>query len=236
MPTTRISLKDAGAYFDSRGPLATKLKAAASKGLLSAALRAKRDIVARVIPALGGRKPVDRGIYRAGWQVEKLPDGAAIYNPVPTAAMIEDGVPAGNVVASTKAHIALAEWVQRKLGGRRKSVSVDAMRASTRNVNAAKEKFDKAKESWTERSKKAIAKGKPSPPRPKPPPALSNKGRMKNDFGFAWDIAGAILAAMKRRGIFNNGQGFKVLGGYMRASMPSVIREEVERELRKVTE
>lgn len=235
MPTTRISLKDAGDYFASRGPLATQLKAAATKGLLSAALRAKRDIVARVIPALGGQKPVDRGIYRAGWQVERMPDGAAIYNPVPTASFIEYGVPAGNVVASTKAHVALAEWVQRKLGGRGKAVSVGAMRASSQQVNAAKAKFDKAKATWTERSKKAIANGKPAPPRPKAPAALTGKGRMKHDFGFAWGVAGAILGAMKKRGIFNRGQGFRILENYMRSTMPAVAREEMAREMNKVT-
>lgn len=228
-----LNIKDAGSYFAPSGPLMAKMKAAAVKGLFSAALRAKRDIVARVIPSLGSHKPIDRGIYRAGWQVQKLPTGAAIYNAVPTAAMIEYGVPAGNVVASTKAHIALAEWVQRKLGGKRGRVTVDKARASGNAVNVAKEKFDKAKASWTLRSKKALEKGKPPPPRPKAPGALTSKGRMKLDFGFAWGVAGAILAAMKKRGIFNRGSGLKVLDGYTKNILPGVIREEVGKEITK---
>ncbi len=171
MPTTRLSLKDAQVYFDSKGPLANELRAAASKGLFSAALRAKRDIVSRVIGNLGARKPVDRGIYRAGWQVERLPNGAAIYNAVPTAVLVEDGVKGSNVVASTKAHVALAEWVRRKLGG------------------------------------------------------LSEKE--------AWGVAGAILGAMKKRGIFNRGTGFGILKNYTRSTLPSVIKEECEREIAK---
>lgn len=230
-----VNLKDAPSYFSATGPLAAKMKQAALKGIFSAALRAKRDIVARVIPQLGGQKPIDRGIYRAGWQVQKLPNGAAIYNAVPTASLIEYGVPAGNVVASNKAHIALAEWVQRKLGGKRggKPVSVGAMRGTTQKVNEAKQKFDQAKKTWTERSKSAMAKGKPQPPRPKAPGVLTSTGRMKHDFGFAWGVAGAILGAMKKRGIFNRGQGLRVLENYSRSALPVVVREEMEREIAK---
>jgi len=228
-----LSLKDAGAYFDRKGPFAEKMKVAAAKGLLSAALQAKRDIVARVIPALGGQKPVDRGIYRAGWQVQRLPTGAAIYNAVPTASLVEYGVPANNVVASTKAHVALAEWVQRKLGGRRGRVTVDAQRGSAQSVNKAKEKFDKAKATWTARSKAAIARGAPAPPQPTRPAALSGKARMKHDYGFAWEIAGAILGAMRKRGIFNRGSGLRVLENYTRSTLPGVVKREVEREIAK---
>lgn len=236
MAIQRISLKDAQVYFSPRGPLAAQLKGGALKGLLSAALRAKRDLVAREIPALGGQKPVDRGIYRAGWQVQKTPRGAVLYNPVPHASFIEFGVPASNVVASYKAHVALAEWVQRKLGGKRKGVKVEAARAQTASVNAAKEKYDQAKKTWTLRSKKAMAKGKPSPPQPKAPSILTSKGRMKHDFGYAWQVAGAILGAMKKRGIFGRGQGLRILEKYARAALPSVVREEVEREMKRAVE
>jgi hypothetical protein len=94
-----------------------EMRAAALKGIFSAALRAKNDIVTKVIPQKDPA-PVDKGIYRAGWQVEKLRTGAAIYNPVPYAAAIEYGVSAGNVVFSNKFQKMLAEWVNRKLGGR----------------------------------------------------------------------------------------------------------------------
>lgn len=168
-----ITLKDAaGRYFDGTGPLAAKLRQAAHKGLFSAALRMKRDIVTKVIPAKDPQ-PIDRGIYRAGWQVERLKDGAAVYNSTPHAAMVEFGVAAARVVLSTKAHLALTEWVHRKLGYETKR---------------------------------------------------------------AWQIAGAILHAMKARGIFARGRGLRVMEGYVATSLPAVIREEVERELRKVTE
>jgi hypothetical protein len=112
-----ISLREAGVYFGPDGPLSKKLKAGAVKGLLSAALRAQQDIIARVIPSMAPHMPVDRGTYKAGWQVEKMPYGAALYNAVPHAAYIEYGVGATKVVPSYKAHKNIAEWAQRKLGG-----------------------------------------------------------------------------------------------------------------------
>lgn len=240
------------------GKLSKELKVAASKGLFSAALRAKRDLVSRVIPNLMP-PPVDRGIYRAGWQVQRLPNGAAIYNPLPHARFIENGVPAGNVVLSNKAQKALAEWVQRKLGGRRKAPPKPSVKTrvgdlarklvgkglsarkkfardnTSDSVNKAKARFDKAKASWEKRAKKAQAKGKAAPARPRPPAALSGGGRLKGDGGYAWQIAGAILHSLKRRGIFRGGKGFGVLTKYTDAHLPGIIREEVERELAKVT-
>lgn len=229
-----LTLKDAQVYFSSSGELGQKLREAAKKGLFSAALRAKRDIVSRVIPSMGGQKPIDRGIYRAGWQVARLPTGAAIYNPVPHAAFVENGVPPGNSALSGKVQMALAEWVQRKLGGRRKGVSVDAMRKTSQSVNKAKERFEKSKATWAVRAKKARERGAPEPPKPKPPAILSSKGRIKHDFGAAWEIAGAIMHAMHKRGIFARGKGLRVLETYARATLPSVIKQEVERELAKV--
>ena len=170
MSSVKISLTDAISYFDKNGPLALEMRAAAIKGIFSAALRAKRDIVTKVIPEKDP-KPVDRGIYRAGWQVEKLKDGAAIYNATLYAAAIEYGVSAGNVVFSNKFQKALAEWVQRKLG-----------------ASGPKE---------------------------------------------AWRVAGAILHALKTRGIFRRGAGLRVLEGYSKNTLPAVLREEVTREIEK---
>ena len=168
-----ISLKDAGVYFGPDGPLAKRMRAGAVKGLLSAALRAQQDIVARVIPSLSPHMPVDRGTYKAGWQVQKMPDGAAIYNPVPHAVFIEYGIEATKVIPSFRAHKNIAEWAQRKLGG------LDAKKA--------------------------------------------------------WEVAGAILWSMRRKGIFNRGRGFRVLENYSRNVLPGSIKREVERELAKVT-
>ena len=232
-----MTLRQAANFFGASGELAAKMRMGAMRGVLSAALRAKRDIVARVIPQLAGHKPIDRGIYRAGWQVQKLPKGAAIYNAAPTASFIEYGVPAGNVVASNKAHMALAEWVQRKLGGGRgKAVSVGAARGNAQSVNLAKAKYDKAKATWTERAKRSRERGTPEPPKPNPPAAINNKARLKHDFGFAWGVAGAILGAMKKRGIFNRGGGLKVLTNYTANVLPEVMRQEIDREVAKALE
>ena len=116
MPT--YTIKEAANFFGRDGKVAEQLRVAARKGLISAANRAKAQLVTREIPQ-AVPPPIDKRIYAAGWQTEALPKGAAIYNATPYAAAIEEGVPAGNVVLSTKMHVAIAEWVQRKLGGGR---------------------------------------------------------------------------------------------------------------------
>ena len=117
MAATRvINLKDAVPYFSANGEFSKQLRAAAMRGIMSTVMRAKRDIVSKVIPA-EPRVPVDRGIFKAAWQTERLPNGGAIYNNAPHANFIEYGVPAGNVVMSNKAHKNIAEWAARKFGG-----------------------------------------------------------------------------------------------------------------------
>lgn len=112
-----ITLKEAEVYYGAGGALANKLKTAAMKGVYSAALKATQDIVAVEIPA-AYPKPVDRGIYAAGWKAEKLPNvGAMFYNSVPYAKFIEWGVPPTNVLSSLKAIQNIAEWARRKFGG-----------------------------------------------------------------------------------------------------------------------
>jgi hypothetical protein len=113
---TTIDIKDAVVYFSPTGPMSVKLRTAALKGIYSAALRSKQMLQTTEIQD-ADPPPVNKGIYRAGWQVEKLPNGAAYYNSVPYARFIEHGVPAMNVVASQKAIQAIAEWARKKLGG-----------------------------------------------------------------------------------------------------------------------
>ena len=202
-----LTVKQAANYFGASGPLAVQLRAAAAKGLYSAALRAKQQIVTREIPSKTP-PPIDRRIYAAGWQVERLPKGAAIYNSVLYAAAIEEGVPAGNVVLSTKMHVALAEWVQRKgLVARRGS----ALKAGAPGGGQR----PKVNRTGTARDPAA--------------------GRMEVQFPIAWAIAGGIMHAMKKRGIFNRGRGLHVLGDFVEQRLPTIIREEVEREISKVT-
>lgn len=165
-----LTLKEAGLHFAPGGPLQMQLRAAASKGLLSAALRSVQLIQTQEITK-ASPSPVDRGVYRAGWRAERLGTmDAVIYNAVKWASYIEDGVPARAVVAGRIMHENIAAWAQRRLGFSRQE---------------------------------------------------------------AWDIAGAIIWKLKRRGIFNRGAGLKILETYTRDRLPAVVREEVERAIER---
>jgi hypothetical protein len=106
----KISISQAPAWVSMMGK---EIKAAAVKGLYSAAVRTVSHIQTVVIPR-EPRVPVDRGIYRAGWRAEKLPDGAMVINTVPYASIIELGARAGNIKPGRKMIDALTEWVRRK--------------------------------------------------------------------------------------------------------------------------
>lgn len=112
--STVVSLDQAAAMVDG---IKDKFRAAAIAGLRVAAVRALRVVTTQIVPS---RKPppVDRGVYRAGWKVESLPNGAAIYNDTPQAKFIEYGVRASNVKIGRAMIDALTEWVRRKgIGG-----------------------------------------------------------------------------------------------------------------------
>jgi hypothetical protein len=205
MPT--ISISEAANYFGKSGPVATQMREAAKKGLLSAALRAKQQIITREIP----RKtppPVDKGIYKAGWMTEKLPNGAALYNAVPYAAAIEEGVPAGNVVLSYKFQIMLAEWVKRHGGGRQTGSAL----AAGAPGGGQRPRINRG----------GVARD----------PAAA---RMQAQDPGAWAAAGAIMHSLKRRGIFKRGSGLQVLGDFAKGDLLAIIRQEVDKALQKVT-
>lgn len=107
---TTIDLKDAGAHFEK---LAGKRRDAAIAGCRLAAARCVQTIVATIIPSRDP-PPVDRGIYRAGWKTEVLPEGAAFFNDSPAAAIIERGARGENIKIGRKLIDALAAWVRRK--------------------------------------------------------------------------------------------------------------------------
>jgi hypothetical protein len=95
-----------------------RAKAATLRGLNAAALRTVAHIQNSIIPSLKP-VPVARGIYRAGWHVEKLPNGAHVVNTVAQAMFIEHGVRAENVKISRPMIEALAAWVRMKgIGGK----------------------------------------------------------------------------------------------------------------------
>jgi hypothetical protein len=107
---TTIDLKAAGAFF---GELDGRRKRQAIVGCKLAAARCVQTIQTVIIPARTPQ-PVDRGIYRAGWKIEPLDNGAAFYNDSPVAAIIEHGVRASNIKIGRKLLAALAAWVIRK--------------------------------------------------------------------------------------------------------------------------
>lgn len=108
---TRITLKDAAEEFGTKLP--KRMKEAAVRGLISAAHRGVAVIKAELIPA-AVPQPVDRGTYRAGWNVIEIPGvGAVIHNSEPHAAHIEFGVRAASVKIGRAMIQALAEWAKR---------------------------------------------------------------------------------------------------------------------------
>lgn len=109
MTTTRITLDKAGQYL---GQLNKEMVKASIRGLLKAGQRTKTAIILLIIPARVP-KPVDRGVYRAGWKVEPLVNGCLVLNNEPHAAFIEHGVRAENVKVGRAMIDALTEWVER---------------------------------------------------------------------------------------------------------------------------
>lgn len=203
MPT--ITLKEAANYFGANGEVAKRMREAAAKGLLSAANRGKQQIITREIPEKTP-PPIDKGVYRAGWMVEKLPKGAAIYNAVPYAAAVEDGVSGGNVVVSTKFQVALAEWAQRKGLVQRRGTRL----AAGAPGGGRQPKVNKT----------GVARD----------PAAY---RIRSVSPEAWAVAGAIMHSLRKRGIFRRGQGLKVLATFAEKRLPAIIRQEVDREIQK---
>lgn len=158
-----------------------KMREAAERGLLSAAIRLQGHVVNVVIPA-EKRVPVDRGVYRAGWRVRKIPNGALLYNAVPHASIVEYGARASNIKVGRKMIDALTEWVRRKgIGG-----------GTTKSGRPKKLSLDDAR-----------------------------------------SVAWAIAMSMKKKGIFDEGKGLRILEK-ANSMVARFVREEVPLELRKV--
>ena len=88
-------------------------RAAALRGLQSAAMRGVQVIQTEIIPSRVPQ-PVDRSLYRGGWRFSFEPDGALIFNNEPHAPEVEFGVRAANVKIGKAMIQALAEWAVRK--------------------------------------------------------------------------------------------------------------------------
>jgi hypothetical protein len=109
MPTNVIQLSEAGGWVAKVG---RDMPEAAKRGLFAAAIRLVGTLKQLELPT-------DRGIARSGWKAEKLDDGAAVFNGVTQAVLMEGGVRAENVKIGRKMIDALAEWARRKGVGAR---------------------------------------------------------------------------------------------------------------------
>ena len=99
------------------------IEGAVKKGLLSACQRGVTDIVSNVIPktlvlehtGIRLAPPIDRGLYKSGFRAEATPTGARIRHVNPMmAAVMENGVRAGNVKIGRAMIRALTSWAHRK--------------------------------------------------------------------------------------------------------------------------
>lgn len=182
--TTVIDLRDSAKMVDG---LRAKRREAAIRGVRRAAAKGLRVLTTKIIPSRNP-KPVDRGVYRAAWKLESLPNGAAIYNDEPHAKFIEYGVRAANVRISAAMIQALTEWVLRKrLGGKGKGKG----KKGKDPVAAARQI------AW----------------------AIAKNAKAKSGLAF---FAGP------------RGDGYQVLRELRELHLPSIIKEEVGRELAKV--
>lgn len=171
--TNKISIDQAPEWVKKLGE---KRRKAAMKGLLSAAHRLV-GVINEIIEA-EPRKPVDRGIYKAGWRVRKETDGVLVFNATPHASFIEDGVRGDHVRVGRAMVDAIAAWVQRK-----------GLTGSAKKEEAPME---------------------------------------------ARRIAWAIVQSMKKKGIFGDGKGLKILAR-ARKRIPELIDEEVKAELERAS-
>lgn len=111
MATVVIDLKDAAQYMQNE--VGKAIREGAKKGLYSAAIRMVGIIQSKIIPQTVP-EPVARGVYKAGWKYEQIEEGAAYFNTVPYAAMIEHGVRRERVHIGPNMIRALMDWVRLK--------------------------------------------------------------------------------------------------------------------------
>lgn len=113
-----VSLKKVNQQLDR---IAQANREAALRGVRAAAFRIQQLIITETIPRTIPQ-PVDRGLFRAGWAVDLIDNGARLRNWVPWAAFIEYGVNPKKVKIGRAMIEALAEWVRRKgIGGTTKN-------------------------------------------------------------------------------------------------------------------
>lgn len=220
MPT--FDVKDAGAF---QKYITEKTTNAATRGVLSAAMRTVSFIQTSVIPSAQPHMPIDRGIYRAGWQFESKEYGADVYNAVPYAPIIEDGARAENIKIGRAMIDALTDWVKRKGIGLDKKVAIGAKGIA--KAKAPKPPLEALVKKITKYLKKAFKGGAQKGPGGGP-----KKQPLKLTDAQARSIAWAIAKSMQKKGIFNEGKGLGILK-IATKSIPKFIEQEVLREIRR---
>lgn len=111
MPSRTIDLKDVEAWMDT---VIVRHREAALRGLVSAAARAVQEIKTLIIPNLAPEPSGVMGVYKAGWNFEPTDEGADIFNDVPHAIFVEQGVKASDVRISRAMIDNLEAWVVAK--------------------------------------------------------------------------------------------------------------------------
>jgi len=139
-----------------RETLKKATRTASRKAVLSASLRVVSHIVSVLIPAAQPR-PVDRGIYRAGFRARRIQDGALIQNTAPHALFVEKGVRGKNVKVGKAMIDALAGWVKRK--------GLVSKREDARGVAWAIAQSMRRKGIWAPRGLRILEKGLAKLPR-----------------------------------------------------------------------
>lgn len=86
-------------------------RAAIIKGIQNAVFLHAPRIIQEEIANTHPHQPVDRGTYKGAWQAEAIDNGAALYNPLPYAAVIEHGRRPGRRQPPPQV---LIDWIVRK--------------------------------------------------------------------------------------------------------------------------
>lgn len=194
MPATVIPLERAGAWVSGVGK---RMPEATKRGLFAAAHRLVGTLKVMDLP-------LDRGTARAGWKAERVERGAAVFNTVLQAVLMEGGVRADNVKVGRKMIDALTEWARRKGIGVRHENSAKVSRLP-------KKLGGSGKAYWT----KTVVKVKPTDE-------------------LLRSVAWAIATKMKKTGIFEPQRGgLRPLAITTRKYGPQYVREEVAREIKR---
>lgn len=217
----------------------TKVEKGIRRGMVSAAVRTVSHIQTQIIPK-EKRVPVDRGLYKAGWKWFAESSGAVlVYNGMPHASLIEDGVRGSNVKVGRKMLEALAGWAKRKglVGGKQKSApkESDLPKAARAQEPPSSDPKDFVAFPEVEKLVKKLKKAIRDLLRSNTKKGGENVAQKVSETE-ALRVAWAIAMSMKQKGIFNEGKGLKIAArardAMLKTFLPEELRREIEREFK----